>query len=77
MATSFEGRRCAARCEGGRCQLLALHLGPHAALIDDAYLTWTADNTPFRWSRGRPPDWLIDLPWFPGAHPTMRQASDG
>jgi hypothetical protein len=68
--------RClASNSEGGRCQLLDGHDGPHAVALPESYLTWTTrEHETYRWSMLRPPPWLIDLSWMPGAQPGLRPA---
>jgi hypothetical protein len=68
---SLEGRLCAARTAGGRCQLQSLHDGPHARATQIAYLTWTAGREPYHWSLTKPPDWLVTLPWMRETQPSV------
>jgi anti-sigma B factor antagonist len=69
---SLRGRQCAAvTASRNRCQLQALHDGPHAAATQIAYLTWTADRDPYHWSLTKPPEWLLTVDWIPEAQPKV------
>jgi hypothetical protein len=54
--------------DGGICQLLVRHAGPHASAVEGAYLTWDRGDV-HRWAMMRPPSWLVQLPWAPGFQP--------
>jgi hypothetical protein len=63
--------RCTDRdVDGGQCQLVFDHDGPHAARIDGTYLTWSADEI-YHWRRPTPPQWVVEMPWATGLEPPI------
>jgi hypothetical protein len=62
--------------DGGRCQLVLDHDGPHAANIDGAYVTWSADEI-YHWRRRTPPHWVAEMPWAPGLPPPTEASRAG
>ncbi len=77
ISEARDSRQSEAQCDAytgsQRCHLRAGHDGPHVCVTAGAYLTWTGNHEPYRWSLSKPPEWIVGLPWMPDAHPTVSQ----